>query len=386
MGSGWAGPGSAPRVLTTAGAPLLRPDEQVFALMVDGWRDQQLARGLSRATLEPRLAMVGRFQAFTNDWPWSWRPVDVEEFLAELRSGVRPAAASTIRAYGATLRLFCDYVADPRYEWTSACERLFGSHPAQVCFEWNTAVHSSDYEGRPQRRSLTRPELQSLLDHVDDEVEARRRRGSKGWLAALRDSVALKVAYAYGLRRRELAMLDLEDFGVNPHAPEFGGFGVLYVRWGKASKGGPPKRRSVLTVFPWSVEVLTEWVRTYRRLLPTAARSSAMWPSERAARVDQSTMGARFAEYRNAVGLPPEIGLHCLRHSYVTHLIEDGYDPLFVQQQVGHSYASTTALYTSVSSDFRTRTLRRALDEQLARALRPGGHDATGATGDGTGA
>ena len=191
----------------------------------------------------------------------------------------------------------------------------------------------------------------------------------------------MKVAYAFGLRRRELVMLDLEDLGTNPHAPEFGGYGVLYVRWGKASRGGPPRRRSVLTVFGWSVEVLGEWVGTYRRLLATAARSSAMWPSERAARVDSSTMGARFASYRDAVGLPAESGLHCLRHSYVTHLIEGGYDPLFVQQQVGHSYASTTALYTSVSSDFRTRTLRRVLDEQVARALSGATTGATTAAG-----
>lgn len=34
-------------------------------------------------------------------------------------------------------------------------------------------------------------------------------------------------------------------------------------------------------------------------------------------------------------------------HSYVTHLIEDGFDPLFVQQQVGHRWGSTTALYTN---------------------------------------
>ena len=67
----------------------------------------------------------------------------------------------------------------------------------------------------------------------------------------------------------------------------------------------------------------------------------------------------------------------------MTHLIEGGYDPLFVQQQVGHSYASTTALYTSVSSDFRTRTLRRALDEQVAQALGTSGHDAPSA-GEGT--
>lgn len=32
-------------------------------------------------------------------------------------------------------------------------------------------------------------------------------------------------------------MLEVADFGVNPKAPEFGGFGVCYVRWGKASRG-----------------------------------------------------------------------------------------------------------------------------------------------------
>ena len=41
------------------------------------------------------------------------------------------------------------------------------------------------------------------------------------------------------------------------------------------------------------------------------------------------------------------VSLHSLRHSHITHLIEDGYDPLFVQQQVGHCYASTTALCTN---------------------------------------
>ena len=57
--------------------------------------------------------------------------------------------------------------------------------------------------------------------------------------------------------------------------------------------------------------------------------------------------------------------------SYVTHLIEDGWDALFVQQQVGHEHASTTSIYTCVSSDFRTRTLRRALDATLEAAMRP---------------
>jgi site-specific recombinase XerD len=55
----------------------------------------------------------------------------------------------------------------------------------------------------------------------------------------------------------------------------------------------------------------------------------------------------------------------------VTHLLEDGIDAMFIQHQVGHEHASTTALYSCVSSDYRTRTLRHALDTCLNEALSP---------------
>lgn len=69
------------------------------------------------------------------------------------------------------------------------------------------------------------------------------------------------------------------------------------------------------------------------------------------------------------LNLEPGLDLHSLRRSYATHLIEDGWDALFVQQQMGHDHASSTALYTCVSSDFRIRTLRRALDAAMDAAL-----------------
>jgi site-specific recombinase XerD len=68
---------------------------------------------------------------------------------------------------------------------------------------------------------------------------------------------------------------------------------------------------------------------------------------------------------RQELGLSSDLTFHSLRRSYVTHLIEDGFDPKFVQDQVGHENASTTSLYTCVSSDFRTRTLRAALDRSI---------------------
>jgi integrase/recombinase XerC len=370
MGS-WDVPGAAPLLLVEGSSRLLRPDEQVFEEMLEGWTSQQLARALKRSTIEPRVRLVRSFQHYTNEYPWTWRPADVEDFIASRVSRPKPVALSTIRSDAAAIRVFCDYLTDARYQWVAVCQRLFGDVPAQICFEWNTSAHVSDYEGRPGRRAMTKVELQDLFDMIDDMVAAQHTAGSKAWITTLRDAAALKTAYAFGLRRRELVMLELADFGRNPHAPEFGDLGVLYVRWGKANRGGAPKKRSVLTVFPWSVTILREWLDEHRALMPTSARSTALWPSERSGRIDIASMGKRFAFYRAQAGLPGGLGMHCLRHSYVTHLIEDGWDPLFVQQQVGHSHAATTGLYTWVSSDYRNKMLRAALNGTISQALPP---------------
>lgn len=359
--------GVAPELFMLS-APLLRPEDQVFEGMLDGWINQQRSRGLRPSSIEPRVSMIRRLQAFSNDYPWNWMPGEYEDWIAELRTS-RNLALSTLRSYQNAVSLFCDYLTDSRYRWVKVCEKRFGETPSQIVFEWNSVRHRNDYEGRPARRALTVSELQMLFDVIDDEVERLQRAGRKGWVSALRDAAAFKTAYAFGLRRQEIIGLTLEDIGANPQASEFGGYGVLYIRHGKASRGTPAKRRSVLTVMPWSVEVLREWVDEYRPLLPKSAGGSALWPGERAVSISVDTLGRRFTRYREAAGLPEELTLHALRHSYVTHLIEAGYDPFFVQEQVGHANASTTSIYTSVSSDFRTRTLRAALDRSIERAL-----------------
>ena len=63
------------------------PTSGVFDAMLDGWRAQMLARGLTAATIEGRCGVVTRFQQFTNEFPWHWRPVDIEDFLAGLTVG-----------------------------------------------------------------------------------------------------------------------------------------------------------------------------------------------------------------------------------------------------------------------------------------------------------
>jgi integrase/recombinase XerC len=212
-------------------------------------------------------------------------------------------------------------MAGPPSACAGSAPTRFGTHPVQVVHEWNVAVHVQQVEGRPARRAFTIDELQALFDHADDEVARVRAAGRKGWVSLFRDAALLKVAYGYGLRRAEVAMLDVVDFGTNPHAREFGEYGVCRVRFGKAAKGSAPKPRSVLTVWPWTVEVLQEWTDELRPLMPQAGTSPALWPSERGDRITVSALNRRLAQYRNELALGPGLDFHSLRRSYVTHLI-----------------------------------------------------------------
>lgn len=346
-----------------AGVGLLRPDEQVFEAMLAGWATQQRSRYLAEVTVSQRLGMLRRFNRFTNAYPWQWTSADVEEWTTSAIAE-RGLAHSTVRFNHVTLRLFLDYAGDARYGWPAECENRFGAVPSQVCHEWNTVAHLTDYEGRPGNRPLTREELQAFFNHADAEVAAIRGRGHKGWLPAFRDATLFKVLYGWGLRRREGARLERVDLSRNPKAPEFGDLGMVRVRWGKASRGGPPRRRSVLTIFDWAVDALEQYVIEVRPRF--GAAHNGLWPTERGGRLSLGSVNDRFVAYRDALGLPGELGPHCLRHSYATHLIEDGFDALFVQRQLGHAWASTTAIYTGVSGEYQNRMLRDVLDRRLA--------------------
>ncbi len=335
----------------------------VFEKMAEGWARQQKSRMLTDGTIAGRLTVLNSFRNFTDSYPWNWTPSDVEDWTSSLLSRTSPLAHSTIRGYQNNLRLFMEYITDPRYAWAGECERRFGEHPVQICPEWNTIEHLSEFEGRPGVRPLTYDELQAFFDRCDQRVSEIRDRGRKGSLAALRDAQLFKTIYAWGLRRREATGLDLADLHSNPHAKHWGKYAALHVRYGKGVKGSPPRRRTVLAVpeMDWAIEGLRHYVEEIRPAFDPD-RHPALWVTERRARLSPRDVDRRFAEIRDEAGLSSEHHPHSLRHSYVTHLIEFGYDERFVQEQVGHSYASTTAIYAGVSGDYKNRVLARAMD------------------------
>ncbi|WP_007507678.1 tyrosine-type recombinase/integrase [Pseudofrankia saprophytica] len=337
------------------GATPLRAEPVLFDEMLAGFRRQQVSRRLSSSLIDGRERVVRRFQAASGSWPWTWTPAQLEGWVA-----AGGWAHSTVRNYQGAVGMFCDYACDPRYGWVAECEQRVGLAPSRICHDENMATHVADHEGRPERRPLTRAELQAFFDAADDWVEQLAGSRRKGWLQAFRDAAMFKVIYGWGLRRAEAVHLDLADFSTNPAARQLGSLGVCHVRFGKAMRGGPPRRRAVATVFPWAAGVLEEYLTVVRPQFPGSA-GPAVWLTERGNRISTRSVDDRFARWRAAAGLPADLSVHCLRHSYVSHLIEDGVDPLFVQQQVGHSWASTTATYTTVGADAKNRMLTAAL-------------------------
>ena len=76
MASGSVLPGAA-RLELADGVVHLDPAQAVFEAMLAGWARQQRTRFLKeRETIEPRLALVRRLAAFTNQYPWEWAPAE----------------------------------------------------------------------------------------------------------------------------------------------------------------------------------------------------------------------------------------------------------------------------------------------------------------------
>ncbi|QFZ20543.1 tyrosine-type recombinase/integrase [Saccharothrix syringae] len=361
-------PGAA-TLYVVPGVTMLRPTEAVFEKMIEGFVEHQQARALKPNTIAGRVRTVRQLHAFADAFPWEWNASIFDRWSATVAAAV---AHSTLGQKQLQLRAFLSYVTNTAYEWPTVCRELFGTFPTMALGELNTVRHSQGYVGQPSRnRPLTRPEVRAFFGQMDPEIGRLRAAGHKGALTAARDLALFTTMYAWGLRRRETAWLEIHDWRRQAKLSEFGDFAGLAVRWGKALPGQPPRRRMVISVWPWAVTTVRYYVENIRPLFYVDRQDDGvMFPTERDGEISIRSVNDRFAHWRALASLPDHLCPHCLRHTYVTRLIEAGYDASFVTEQVGHSHAATTAIYTALSSDYKNTKVREFLDAAEEEALR----------------
>jgi site-specific recombinase XerD len=129
---------------------------------------------------------------------------------------------------------------------------------------------------------------------------------------------------------------------------------LLRVEQGKGRKD----RYTILS--PWLLEEL----RTYYR---EEQPGTWLFPARRGGDIPMidGTAQKIFYSALERAGLPNRGGIHCLRHSFATHLLEDGVDLLTLKMLLGHSHFSTTAGYLHISRK-RLTAVRSPLDESIA--------------------
>ena len=144
----------------------------------------------------------------------------------------------------------------------------------------------------------------------------------------------LELAYACGLRLAELRTLRLEQ---------------LHLKDGFITVIGKGNKERVVPVGRKAVEALTAYLASGRPALVKPRTPAAVFLNKRGTAFAQTTLWSRIKNRAAAVGIKRNLTPHMLRHSFATHLLENGADLRVIQELLGHASISTTEIYTHVA-------------------------------------
>jgi len=165
--------------------------------------------------------------------------------------------------------------------------------------------------------------------------------------------VCLTTIYGCGLRLSEGARIQVPDVD--------GARGVLHVHGKRGKDRYVPLPQATL-------ELLRRHWRTHRNplwLFPSMPRRRKAAPVEPAAGpITKDSVQSAFRRAVKASGLHKRAHVHTLRHSYATHLLEDGVELRLLQEYLGHSSPRTTAIYAHL-----TRKIREAARDPVNRLM-----------------
>ncbi|MDD3020502.1 MAG: tyrosine recombinase XerC [Alphaproteobacteria bacterium] len=173
-------------------------------------------------------------------------------------------------------------------------------------------------------RPLERPQAFRLLelDTVDKDQD---------W-TSVRDHALFTLLYGCGLRINEALSLDISDM------PREGFLRVM-------GKGRKERQVPVLAI-------VEKMLNLYRMACPFSEMPDRpLFLGERGKRLNQGVAQKSMRDMRGVLNLPDTATPHALRHSFATHLLENGANLREIQELLGHASLSTTQRYTEVNAD-----------------------------------
>lgn len=159
----------------------------------------------------------------------------------------------------------------------------------------------------------------------------------------VRDHAIVELFYASGMRVSELVGLTVENVNL-----EMG-----YVRCiGKGSK------ERIIPIGKRAQAAVTRYCEGSRKKLIKSHQSPNLFLSRLGKRISRQSIWKLIKHYAKKANIKKTIKPHTLRHSFATHLLENGADLRSVQEMLGHSDISTTQIYTHVDKE-RLKTVHK---------------------------
>jgi integrase/recombinase XerC len=177
---------------------------------------------------------------------------------------------------------------------------------------------------------VSNPKVPKLLPRflsVDDVFSLVEKPEGIGFLPA-RNRAVLELLYSSGLRVSELSGINTDDIQIKESLIKIKGKG---------------KKERIVPVGSKAIDAMKSYI-IERMLLKSKER--ALFLNRMGKRLTERGVRRIVVKYARAIGIHGRIGPHTLRHSFASHLLQDGADLRVIQELLGHSSLSTTQKYT----------------------------------------
>ena len=186
---------------------------------------------------------------------------------------------------------------------------------------------------------LRLPEVLSIkeIDTIIDCIDLSKNEGQ-------RNKAIIEVLYGSGLRVSELVGLQMSKL----YLPE----GYMLVE-GKGSK------QRLVPLSPNSIKHIELWKIDRNKLHPAKGKEDILFLNRRGGQLTRAMIFTIVKELAMLAGIRKNVSPHTFRHSFATHLLENGANLRAIQQLLGHESITTTELYTHVDVHFLRETIMR---------------------------
>lgn len=281
--------------------------------------------GLSQNTLKSYEFDMHAFLTYFNERQHLIEKItksDLQHYLAHLYD--QQLATTTVSRHLSTIRAFYNYLLIDGQVKTNPCELL-----------------ESPKLPKNLPTVLNLEEVTRLLDSFTTDSAN-----------DIRNKAMVELLYATGMRISELLNLDLAD---------------LYLEMGFVRPMGKGNKERIIPIGEVACEALIDYLRRSReKLLKEKNQTDALFLNRLGGRMSRQGFWKILKEQARLAGIKKEISPHKLRHSFATHLIENGADLRIVQELLGHADISTTQIYTHVSKSH----LQKVIDTTHPRGHR----------------